>query len=358
MDPVTENAAATPSTGNITSGTASEAMIKAAMSASSADTPAEGTPAPVPAGAAGDTPKPAGQSEPGATAAAKGTQVPTGQPATPAGNRGPVPLDRHETAVRNAREVGYKDAEKKYEAFKGYDPSQAAVSYGVARELTNDPIGFGHKLAKELGFVMVRQDQTAGNGKPTQETTTEFPQPRLRAEDGTLAYAADQIPQILEVFKRSIQSEYKPLLEDRENNQRTQREQAVVADVRETVTAALTEARKLPHFTQTGADGKVTDNPIILDNLRAIPAETRQRIGPIAAMYQAYQQFLVEHIYPSIDTAAEKRVRDSYSRKAATSQGNGHPTDQGGDGKKTTIRPGDVDGLARHMERLAETMTT
>src|SRR5438128_11017470 len=87
------------STGNVTSGTASEAMIKAAMASSSE--------APAPAGQAGDTTPPASAANTGATAVPRtpgsesklGTE---GQPADATGNRNPELEDRLKNGPRNA----------------------------------------------------------------------------------------------------------------------------------------------------------------------------------------------------------------------------------------------------------------
>lgn len=350
----TENVAATSSgasaSGNVTSGTASDAMIKAAMaSASSAESSTSAKPAEAgaaPAQPAGDTAQPTGTSAPGATEPTKGAQAqpgPSGAPQT----SGPVPADRHIAAVKNARGNGYKDAEKAY-GIEGLQPDAVKLAVSVARDIAADPKSAAEMLAKSLGMRLV--PLTAEGQSVPEGSATAFPKPRLRAEDGTEAYAADQLPQILDIFKRqlleTVGGQVQPLLKDRENAQRRDQEESVRQDARSIAAEALAEARKLQHFTKE-------NEPAILEMLREIPAEHKQRIGVVAALYQAYNRFLSEHVFPTIDTAAEQRVRDSNARKVATSQGSGHPTDSGGDGKAPMLN--NPESLAKHMERLAAT---
>src|SRR5512138_568316 len=95
-----ENAVAAPSgstTENVTSGTASEALIKAAQDSLSSGE--KGTPAP---SGTGDTPAPGATGNGAATSGAIGQPSGTIQPDA-TGNRGEAPESRIQAAVRNAR---------------------------------------------------------------------------------------------------------------------------------------------------------------------------------------------------------------------------------------------------------------
>lgn len=342
----TDNAAASvtggapePSTsGNVSSGTASDAMVKAAMAASSADgSPAgnEAETAAITAGIAGTVAKPVvDPNQP-----AKGAQAAT---------KGEAPESRIQAAVRNAR----AEVETQYAWAKDLNPTHVSVAMDVATEISRDAKGFASRLAGELGMKLVpikEQAQPPQGGQATGDGQAELPKPRLRAEDGTAAYAADQMPAIIDAITKRITAQFegriKPLVDDRERNQRTALATEQRESARQTVEGALAKARQLPHFTKE-------NEPHILGLLKAIPQAERLQMGPIGAMYHAYNQFLAQKVFPSVDTAAEERVRASYAKKAATSVGSGHPVDQGGNGKSTEIKG--VDGLARHMERLAQ----
>lgn len=341
----TENVAASVTTGvepsvsgNVSSGTASDAMIKAAMAASSAETP--------PAGAAvsAEPTVPATPGTGGTPVAATGQQVPTGQPA-PTGDRGPIPLDRHETIVRNTRDKAVTETEAKYAWAKDVEPKSGALAMDITGQIASDPHKFANKLANTIGMKLV-PIEAAG----TPEQPQGLPKARLRAEDGTEAYAADQMPAIVAAIVAQVRAEYQPLLQDRRQAQEQAAEQQVREGARQTVASALVEARKQPHFTKE-------NEPAILAILQSIPAEVKASIGPIAALYQAYTTFLGRDIFPTIQTTAEANVRAAWDKKAAASIGAGSPTASGGDAKAPVLKDGDVGGLARHMERLASLQT-
>lgn len=339
LEGTTDNAAgsgaAPAASGNITSGTASEAMIKAATTASSA----EAAPA---VNLTGDTAKPAGDGTSGATSDATGQPVPTGQPA--ATGTAEAPQARIEAAVRNAR----AEVESKYAWAKGITPEQQRdipTSLGIIRELRSNALGFWRRLGQELGQNV---QAPAAAAAVVEEKEEAFPEPMLRSEDGKGAYSDGQVREIAAMLRRQItkelRGEMKPMTEFFDKEQTSREERASNERSMRKAGWAMTEARKLPHFTKE-------NEPAILAKLEAIPAEIKREIGGVAALHMAYNQFLAETIFPNIETAADARVRASYDKKAAASRGQVHPTDQGGEGKSVEIKG--VDGLARHMERLA-----
>jgi hypothetical protein len=330
----TENVAGSSTEGNVTSGTASDAMIKAAMaSESSSDTPPTGAEAV--AGGTGETVvKPAGTPS-ATTPAAKGPQVPTGE----------APPNRIEAAVKNARETTRAEVEAEYAWAKGVDPKTVETAFGIVSEMLQDTPKFVQTLAEQLGMRVVPKDTPTEAAKPV--APYKLPAPALRSEDGRGAYDAEQLTEILAHQRQEILAELggqmKPLLSDREAAAKEKAAEAVRAEGRQTATDVLTEMRKQPYFTKE-------NEPEILKNLQAIPAATRAKIGAVASLYQAYNQFLAEKVFPTIGTTAEQQVRDANRKKAAASAAAIHPVSPGGDTTKPQIQT--VSQLSKYMESL------
>lgn len=333
---VTEGQAAPTSTGNVTSGTASDAMIKAAMAASSA----EGAPAPK-AAVAGDTPVAGGPGKVVAKPEAIAQPKPDGQADTTVKD-GAVPLPRHEAAVKNARDAGRAEVEKHYEGFKGLNVEDARVGSELLTEMRRDPEAFARQLLSEV------EQSNGGKKTETVDLNEKFPPASLVSADGAKAYSDTDVQKILDIRDRQVEARVmarmKPAM-DFYGTEKSEREKAQIrADVAETVTLAMTEARKLPQFKE--------NEPLVEEKLAAMDPALKKRVGPIAAMHMAFQQVLAEKILPGYDTAAAERVRAENAKKAATSAGQVHPTEQGGEGKKPELK--NQTDLARHMEKMAE----
>lgn len=315
-------------------------MIAAAQAASSADTTPAGN-------TAGDTtpqggkPAPAIPDATGQPAAAAAATVPASAAVT-----GEAPEARIVAATKNAREQATREVEARYEAFKGLDPAEVKLAMQVLSELRSDTA----KFHQELG-------QRINGGQPAAAATApeEYPAADLVSKDGTMkTYTDATMQKVLDVHgkrvKAELMAELKPYLNYTDSEQkRTATAEAEAARDR-FLTEALTEARQMPHFTKA-------NEPAILEEMEAIPLHVRKAIGPVAVIHRAYNSFLHKKVFPTVDSEADKRLRDEYSRKAAAGGGSAHPTQQGGDPKPTVIRDGDVDGLARHMARLAEAAT-
>lgn len=347
---VTSGAAEPSTSGNITSGTASDAMIKAAMAASSAeDTTTTGVQAGivVPQKPVSETTDP--------TKDAKGPQAPASQ-------RGEAPQSRIEAAVKNARAAAVAETRKEYAWAEGVTAEGGKVAIDITRQLASDPKTFATELATELGFKLVPINDPAA-GEPPKPVAGDpkrpFPKGKLRSEDGLEAYSADQMPEIVAIISDQLRAEMQghiqPLMDDRKHAAEIRTQETIRQEARASVRSTMDYARKLPHFQIPDGKGGTTDHPQILKNLEAIPKAERVAMGPKAALLQAYNQYLNEVVFPHIDTEAEKRIRANWGKKAATSMGSGHPVTQGGDGKPTELRG--VSDLARHMERLAAAQT-
>lgn len=342
MDEVNEKAAGAISgsaggASSVTSGTASESLIKAA-SASSAESDL--------AGGVKDTSDLAGDA--GASGASADTKVQpnlTGE-AGAAAARGEAPEPRITAAVRNAR----AEVEEKYSWAKGFTPDDVAdiqTALALVRDIRTNPREFYTRFGQEL------ESRLPGEKKPKVEE--KFPEPGLISQDGKeRAYSASQMEQIISLVENRITSrltdQFKPTTEFVGSAREEQAKAANRMRSVELANEALSTARALPHFQVAGADGKLVDHPDILKNIQALPAETRAKIGPIGSLYLAYNQYLAANVFPTADQDAEKRVRASFDKKAAASIG-ASPTSQGGNGKPQELKT--VSDLARRMEQMA-----
>jgi hypothetical protein len=251
-----------------------------------------------------------------------------------------APERRIEAAVRNAREQTRREVEQRYQAFQGLNPQDVQVSLQLLHELRANPARFMQDLAAQI------------NGGQPQAPS--FPEADLVSKDGTLkTYSAGSLQKILDLqgqqVREQVMREMSPFI-DYARTEQSQRQVQQEQQVKERqIGEALTEARQLPHFTKE-------NEPAILERLQAIPRERLKQMGPVASLHLAYSTFLKEAVFPGIESAAEKRVRESFTKKANAGSGQAHPTDQGGDPQKPALR--NERDLARHMERLAAAATS
>lgn len=344
MTPENDNVAASStgatSSGNVTSGTASEAMIKAATAASSAETPAAATPA-TPAAPPAPVEAPKGPQIPPAAATVQPPKPETPAVAKPSAE---APDARITAAVRNAREKTRSEVEEQY-GVRGVNPQDAKLALEMLNEIRRDPRAFIQQLQREVGSETPEHEEEG------------YPEPDLKSADGKLkTYSDVTLQKMLDAHARKIQKqlmgEMRPVM-DFYGKEKTAREKAERQErIQSRVAQTMDAARKLPHFTPE-------NEPLILERLQAMDPAERRAVGPVAALYMAYSQLLAEQVFPTLqttaETTAEAKVRQSFARKAATSQGQAHPTDSGGEGKAAKLDS--VDALARHMERMAAQAT-
>lgn len=328
---VADNATAVAETPSAAT-TAMGAMERAEAAASS--TADQAAPAP---GAAAGTPPPASGTPAAGTPAAAIVQPGAGDEKV----TGPVPADRHMAAVKNARdkgkEEGAAEANAKYGWLQGVDEKGARTAFGIASQLLSDPLSFVQRLAGELGLTVAKA------GAPKTEEEEAFPTADLVGDGGVKAYSEAAVLKIIDINNRKLEAKLngtlKPVLDARQKQKDDEDRAAVVSDAKATIDAALTEARKLPHFTKE-------NEPAILTVLQGIPVEQRKQMGVVGALYYAYNLFLKDKVFPTIDTAAEERVRDSFKKKAAASVG----ATPGASGAAVTKTPlNNVTQLAKHM---------
>lgn len=307
-------AAPAASSTSVSSGTASEAMIAAAMAASQAD----------------DAKKPVDPAAASAVVAA-GAKPQAGADGKPAGV---PPEDRWPSILENARTKAAEDALKPYAWAKGINADDANVALTILQSLRRDP----KALWRELGARI-------GAGAEPAAKVEEFPTADLVTADGAKAHSDANLSKILDIFERRLmekfQGELRPLMEFRDGEMETRTQTQTVARAKELAGQALTDARQRPHFKE--------NEPAIVEILTKMDPAIKKSVGPIAAMYMAYNQMLAEKVFPTIETTAAEKVRAENLKKAHAS--GIHPA--GGDGKpaeKPVLR--NATDLAAHMARL------
>jgi hypothetical protein len=332
-----------PSSSTITSGTASEALLKAAMASEATGT---GT-------------QPAGDTTPSATTPGAGSGDGTGTIPPPkvdgssaegsaAGARdNPELTRRFQSVARNARNSVLQafglnpDLDTRSPEFQqqATDMRRAAQ---LARRLST-PEG-AKALWEELG-------QKLGVARPSEPTESfELPAPDLVAPDGKLkAYSADVLQKALEVHGRAVKAELlrelKPFISEVQSAQSQRQTQEQLARQREMLGRNMEWARtELPHFKEHETD--------VIEALKTMNPDLRNELGPVAATYMAYGYVMKTKVLPALKSTIEKDVRAAYLKDANASQGTVSPVGNGsGEGKKVDLNT--PSALAAHMERMA-----
>jgi hypothetical protein len=265
-------------------------------------------------------------------------QEPAGNRASPRADRRQNTVSRQPSETPEQRPRGKPKPDSRHS--RGWTPRKLGPALQLLKDLQSDPQSF----FKELGERIKGLDGGAAEDEA-------YPEADLVNKDGTLkTYSHATHLKALDIHGRKVvaqvMKELKPFLSfTQSEQQRRQSERAEATRVQQ-IDEALKDVRTRKHFTPE-------NEPAILEILQAIPAEDRKAKGPAWALNVAYNRFLEERVFPTLETDTDKRLRDEYQRKAAAGSGGVHPTGQGGDPKPQVIKG--VDGLAKHMEQLAAT---
>jgi hypothetical protein len=141
-----------------------------------------------------------------------------------------------------------------------------------------------------------------------------------------------------------------PIVEERQKAQEAAERQrltaAAVEEGRTVIKDGIAHARTLPFF---------KDNEMeVSKKLGEIPPEVRSKVGLVGAMYMAYAAVLASLVGKATTQGAENTLTD-LKRKANAGGGNAVPG--GPVPGETKERPQNVGALAKHMEKLAATLT-
>lgn len=328
----------------VSSGTASEALLKAASSVAEAETKPQPKAEPT-ATPKGDTSVKVEGKPPVETTAPATGEPKAGDPAAAAAATGDAPEARITAATRNARlslltnigaHLELRDEGGQLRALTERDIPDLKVGMGLLRDIRTNPEEFFVALAERLGVNLP---------EPKEEDYT-LPKPSLQSEDGKAAYSADDMNKALEILERKLTAKFegqlKPLQETTGRMSEADETAQVQHNSRVKAGQVLTEMRTRPHF---------KDNEVkIAATLRQMDPRIKKELGPVGALMKAYTDVLASDVFPSLSSTAEQRVRDENARKAAGSA-IVVPGAGGGDPKKVELHT--PDQLALHMERLA-----
>lgn len=181
------------------------------------------------------------------------TTTPSAEPVPSVETKGPIPFDRHEAALKNARTKTEGEITQRFQQ-----------QYGAHVELGNrfqaDPIGTAVQIIQELsnhpehGSQVISALARTLGARRGQATEGQEPQADLQAADGTLVYSAERLAQWQQWNSQKLMEQV-----DQRVAPLQQREQQMVAQERhrEAVTAAhdrmskvLAPYQALPEFTE------------------------------------------------------------------------------------------------------------
>jgi hypothetical protein len=210
-----------------------------------ASAPAEPGPAPDPA------------APPPAAAPAQPADVPSGPesratPAPDAQARGPIPFDRHESILRNARTKTETEVTQRFQ--ERYGPHVA-----LGERITADPVGTviglieGLAQHPEHGQAVMSGIARALGSRRQQASETEEPQADLTTPDGTLVYSAPQQAKREAWFRQqlegAIDQRLQPLQQERDERLAYARVEQAKADATSRMEKVIEPYRKLlPDF--------------------------------------------------------------------------------------------------------------
>jgi len=181
----------------------------------------------------GATPAAAPESTPPA-APAQAAQPPTppesAAPAEPAKANGPIPFERHQDILKNARTKTEAEVTERFQ-------QQYGPHVELGRRISADPVGTVVGLIQELAAhpdhgnaVISALARTLGSRRQSQPAVEEQePQPDLQTPDGTLVYSAPQLAKREQWMRKQIASELDQRLQPLQ-----QREEQRVAQERQT----------------------------------------------------------------------------------------------------------------------------
>jgi len=249
-------------------------------------------------------------------------------PAATASTPGEAPESRIQAAVANAR----RELTERLGWAEDLNREEVQDAIEMLRDLSRDPKAFMQQIAAELGGDEPESD----------------PDPDLVSQDGKIrTYSEAAHRKIMANLEKRLTSrfskEFRPAVEFTNEYRNRDAVQARIRQAQEIGRNALTEARKLPHFTE--------NEEHISTKLASMDPNYRRQVGSIAALHMAYNAVLAEKVLPTLRQNTEKEVLAGFKKSANASAGGIDPGS--GTGGKPPIKDGDVNALARRMEELA-----
>jgi hypothetical protein len=134
---------------------------------------------------------------------------------------GPIPLTRHQKILESART---KERERLTSIY-GVNPDewQSSGLAPIVNTLRQNPVAAYELIGRELRAAGLLKDPTPAARPSATAPTDELPQPKLRADDGSLVYTAEETAKLIQHFvdkaTTGLRSEVEPLLKGHQQTQ-------------------------------------------------------------------------------------------------------------------------------------------
>lgn len=275
------------------------------------------------------------------TSTAIGVPAPAG-PTTP---QGPIPFERHQAAIENARDK-VREEYKWAQEYGGKTEIDQAVQRW--RWLNANPQEFLNRLAQETGYKVVPLN-------PPPDTPQEAIDPTddLRADDGTTTLSGKGIRTLIrnmmERQEAKLAEQMKPALDYTKSAQEEVQRAEIRAQAKDFAVRSFTEVSKLPHFDREGVNKEYL----------SLSPDQRTEMGAHGALMTAYTNYLVKNVLPTLGQRQEAQVIEDLRRSAVAGSTTAATATPSASSSKPKLKDGDVNGLARLMEqRWGESLAT
>jgi hypothetical protein len=260
------------------------------------------------------------ESTPAATATIAPSSDAPPEPSTDPASAGPIPFDRHKSALENARVKAREEALTEWRQQHGWaeqvDRTQLESWSQTAAQMSSDPVGFLQKFAAELQNHPVYGPQlkshaarTLGQRQAAQVDDVE-PQADLQTEDGTPVYSAKQLAAREAWRERQWEKKFSerlaPLQETHAEMQEARQRELIENASSNFAKRELDAVRALPHYDQYKAEIKA--------KFAAMPPPEHPA-GYSAQLYRAY----VETVVPKLSQSERSKVLAEMQTKGAAS---------------------------------------
>jgi hypothetical protein len=285
----TPESSPTPSTPSVSAVSSSERprSMSAAM-AGDTDTPDPGVPV---------------QSEPTAPAPTAPVAPEQTPPVTEAQNRGPIPYDRHESILKNAREKAAQEAEARFQ-------QQYGEAFTVLAEFQKDP---GSAIANIIAEGMANPDLApivaqaaaralAGRRGQQQPQQAEEPEPQadLQLPDGTPLMSAQRLAEWRAWNDRRLMAQFDqklaPIQQREQKIAAKEKHDAAFADAKGRMKTVLERYQSRPHYAEH--KDAIREKTVALMN---------EGVDAVTAIGAAYAEILETVVLPA-RASAEKQA--------------------------------------------------
>lgn len=326
---------ATPSAGGATSGTGTPSTPDSALASlerAEAALESDSSPDKVAGGA-----KPAGAA----------TGAPNAAATKPGEQQFHIPQDKasYDRILNNVRQQAAAKALEPLAWAKDLKKDDVVGAVSLFREIQADPKAWALSLLEEMGVTPQA---------PAAEAELVDPEPDYTDPTGKEQfYSGKTVKQLLSNMEKRLLKQVQPALTAAERQAANERMQAERQQVQEQATSTANEVMSIlkqdPRFEANKAE--------LASALKAVDPGVRKKLGSIATLFMCWNKVIAEKVMPTASRDAEQRLSADLQRQAAAGVGNVVP---GGGGAPTrkAVKDGDVDGLARRIGEIADTMTT